>query len=314
MNPGAPLRMKKGSVSHFQGETAMSSELKRRGLGRGLGALIVSTETFSDGSTGSGAPAALTAGVQTVRVEDLQPNPHQPRTTFDPTTLQELAASIRAHGIIQPLVVTTDPTHAGAYWIVAGERRWRAAQLAGLETVPVAVREASQQQFMEWALVENVQRDDLNPLEEAAAYQALLEEFGLTQVDVAERVGKSRSAVAKQYGCSPAPGGTTGHHRWANHGRACVRLAGSADRGRHGRRPGADPRTRSFRATDRGARETVGSATRCASGHSAASPHCRIPPTAPSGRPLPGGPRHQSQPKPQSRRQWASCGPLLQRR
>ena len=79
---------------------------------------------------------------------------------------------------------------------MAGERRWRAAQLAGLETVPVAVREASQQQFMEWALVENVQRDDLNPLEEAAAYQALLEEFGLTQVDVAERVGKSRSAIA----------------------------------------------------------------------------------------------------------------------
>ncbi len=174
----------------------MSSDLKRRGLGRGLGALIVSTETFSDGSTGSGAPGALTAGVQTVRVEDLQPNPHQPRTTFDPTTLQELAASIRAHGIIQPLVVTIDPNRAGAYWIVAGERRWRAAQLAGLETVPVAVREASQQQFMEWALVENVQRDDLNPLEEAAAYQALLEEFGLTQADVAERVGKSRSAIA----------------------------------------------------------------------------------------------------------------------
>ena len=131
-----------------------------------------------------------------VRVAALQPNPHQPRSNFDPATLLELADSIRAHGVIQPLVVTAAPGRAGAYWIIAGERRWRAAQLADLATVPVVVREASQQQLMEWALVENVQRDDLNPLEEATAYQALMEEFGLTQASVAARVGKSRSAVA----------------------------------------------------------------------------------------------------------------------
>ncbi len=187
----------------------MSTDAKKRGLGRGLGALIVDTA----GNAGTGdAPAGVRTGqgtagpgVATLPVDALSPNPHQPRTEFDPDALSELAASIVLHGILQPLVVSAAtpagsgdglPDQAGRYWIVAGERRWRAARLAGLTEVPAIIREASPQQLMEWALVENLQRDDLNPLEEAAAYQSLIAEFGLTQAEVAERVGKSRSAVA----------------------------------------------------------------------------------------------------------------------
>ncbi|MBW7882342.1 MAG: ParB/RepB/Spo0J family partition protein [Caldilineaceae bacterium] len=172
----------------------MAGDTKRRGLGRGLGALIVNTATTP--ASPEVVAQADAGGLRMVSVEQLAPNPHQPRSNFDETALAELAASIQAHGIIQPLVVTANPTALGAYWLVAGERRWRAAQMAGLQEVPVIVREASPQQLMEWALVENVQRADLNALEEATAYQTLMEEFGLTQADVAERVGKSRSAVA----------------------------------------------------------------------------------------------------------------------
>jgi ParB family transcriptional regulator, chromosome partitioning protein len=129
-------------------------------------------------------------------VSRIGPNPRQPRAHIDEQALAELAASIREHGIIQPLIVTELPEQPGHYWLVAGERRWRAAQLAQWEEVPIIVREASPQQLLEWALVENVQRADLDPLEEAAAYHNLMQEFNLTQVQVAERVGKSRSAVA----------------------------------------------------------------------------------------------------------------------
>lgn len=172
----------------------MAGDTKRRGLGRGLGALIVNTATTP--ASPEVVAQADAGGLRMVPVEQLAPNPHQPRSNFDEIALAELAASIQAHGIIQPLVVTANPTALGAYWLVAGERRWRAARMAGLQEVPVIVREASPQQLMEWALVENVQRADLNALEEATAYQTLMEEFGLTQADVAERVGKSRSAVA----------------------------------------------------------------------------------------------------------------------
>lgn len=170
----------------------MSNDLKKRGLGRGLGALIMNTT----GAPPAGSAGSEGGGVRHLRIDDLSPNPHQPRTHFDAATLTELADSIRAHGIIQPLVVTAVPDQPEVYWIVAGERRWRAARLAGLAAVPAIVREASPQQLREWALVENVQRDDLNPLEEAAAFQALMVDFGLTQAEVAARVGKSRSAVA----------------------------------------------------------------------------------------------------------------------
>jgi ParB family chromosome partitioning protein len=134
--------------------------------------------------------------VRHVALDQISPNPQQPRTNFDPEALEELAASIRTHGILQPLIVTSNPTHPSYYWLVAGERRWRAARLAELETVPVIVREASPLQLVEWALVENLQRADLSPLEEANAYQTLIEAFTLTQAEIGHRVGKSRAAVA----------------------------------------------------------------------------------------------------------------------
>lgn len=154
--------------------------MPRRGLGRGLDVLIPSEDAAPD-------------GLLRVPIDHITPNPHQPRTTLSEDSLKELADSIREHGIIQPLVVTRDLE--GGYQLIAGERRWRASQLAGLEEVPVIVKEAAPQEMLELALVENVQRADLNPLEEALAYQHLVDDFGLSQSEVARRVGKSRPAV-----------------------------------------------------------------------------------------------------------------------
>jgi ParB family chromosome partitioning protein len=164
-----------------------------------LGALIPSAESAQPAALsqealpGRGAAASLL----NIPVNDILPNPHQTRAALSPDSLEELTASIREHGVLQPLIVTrARPTDPAPYQLIAGERRWRAAQLAGLKTVPALVKEATSQQILELALVENVQRADLNPLEEAAAYQALIAEFGLTQGEVAGRVGKSRAAVA----------------------------------------------------------------------------------------------------------------------
>jgi ParB family chromosome partitioning protein len=151
----------------------------RRALGRGLDALIPASESK--------------AGAAEVTIALVSPNPHQPRQSISEDSLAELVASIREHGVIQPLVVTQI---GDEYQLIAGERRWRAAQLAGLTTVPVIIKETTPQQMLELALVENVQRADLNPLEEAGAYRQLMDEFGLTQEEVADRVGKSRTAVA----------------------------------------------------------------------------------------------------------------------
>ncbi|MEZ4518427.1 MAG: ParB/RepB/Spo0J family partition protein [Chloroflexota bacterium] len=156
---------------------------KKPGLGRGLEALI---STSSKG-------AANRESVRIVPVDEIRPNPHQPRSHMDQVKLAELAESIRTYGLIQPLIVTEE---GGGYTLVAGERRWRASQLAELAEVPVIVKEATSQEMLELAIVENIQRDDLNPLEEGYAYQQLMEEFGLTQAEVAERVGKGRSTVA----------------------------------------------------------------------------------------------------------------------
>jgi ParB family transcriptional regulator, chromosome partitioning protein len=193
---------------------------RKRGLGRGLGALIRNTESYHPNDVEAPAPVA---GLQTLPVAAIQPNPRQPRMEFDPDALAELAASIRQHGILQPLIVTEDPHQAGRYFLVAGERRWRAAQVAGLDTAPALVREASPSQLLEWALIENVQRADLNPLEEASAYQALMDEFGLTQDEVAERVGKSRPAVANLVRLLVQAAVTTGEIS-AGHARALLRL------------------------------------------------------------------------------------------
>lgn len=165
-----------------------------RGLGRGLSALIPSSTVASPVA---GEAATEESSVLAVAVEDIIPNPRQPRGAILPETLAELAASIREHGLIQPLIITrTSPTERVPYQLIAGERRWRAAQLAGLTTVPALLKEATPEQSLELALVENIQRADLNPLEEAEAYHALMTDFGLNQQDVADRVSKSRTAVA----------------------------------------------------------------------------------------------------------------------
>lgn len=168
----------------------MSAE-RRRGLGRGLDALITS-ETLADN------------GVTSVAVNSLEPNPLQPRSEWDSDKLEELAVSIREHGVIQPLIVTQGIGRK-PYQIVAGERRWRAAVRAGLEEVPVLIRDLSSMQALEIALVENVQRADLNPIEEALAFRQLVSEFGLTQEKIAVRVGKSRSAIANTLRLLDAP-------------------------------------------------------------------------------------------------------------
>ncbi|GAP64311.1 chromosome partitioning protein, ParB family [Ardenticatena maritima] len=164
---------------------------KKRGLGKGLEALIPTSEQ-------SATPPPNAGNVREVPINSILPNPYQPRSHIDPAALEELAASIREHGLIQPLVVTQIEEGAVGerFQLIAGERRWRAAKAAGLETVPVVIKEASEQQMLEWALIENIQRADLNPIEEALAYQQLAETFGLTHAEIAERVGKSRSAVS----------------------------------------------------------------------------------------------------------------------
>ena len=155
----------------------------KTGLGRGLGALI----------------PAFAPSVDAVDVDRIVSNPHQPRVAVDPEALAELAESIRQHGVIQPLLVSrVEPEGGGepTYQVIAGQRRLQAARLAGLEKVPVVVKEATPREVLELALVENLQRADLNALEEAQAYQRLGEEFGLAQSEIAARVGRSRTAVA----------------------------------------------------------------------------------------------------------------------
>lgn len=200
----------------------------RRGLGRGLGALITNSSITGEQERETLIEQAEAGGIRLLPVADISPNPHQPRTVFNPESLAELTASITEHGVIQPLIVTESLDEPQRYWLIAGERRWRASRQAGLETVPVIVREASPQQLLEWALVENVQRSDLNPLEEATAYDALMTGFGLTQAQVAQRVGKSRSAVAntvRLLGLSPAvQGAVTDGRISAGHARALLSL------------------------------------------------------------------------------------------
>ena len=160
---------------------------KRKALGRGLRALIPDVPA-AEAPVPGGSP-------REIDLDLLRPNPDQPRQTIDEASLDELAQSIRAHGVIQPIVVTQREGVAG-FEIIAGERRWRAAQRAGLMRVPVFVREMSPSKRLEVALIENIQREDLNPIEEAAAYRRLADEFGMTQQQIAEAVGKERATVA----------------------------------------------------------------------------------------------------------------------
>jgi len=160
-------------------------------LGRGLGALITPTAKTNSSSTIS---AGTEGKVWFIPVTKIFPDPKQPRKHFNPEELAQLSASIKEHGVLQPLLVVEK--NDGGYELVAGERRWRAAQLAGLTTVPALIKQLADQQKLEVSLIENIQRQDLNPIEEAFAYKRLIEEFDLTQKQVADRVGKSRPAVA----------------------------------------------------------------------------------------------------------------------
>lgn len=163
-----------------------------RGLGRGLSALL--GEQVAESAPVDGAPAPI--GVRLAPIESLKPNPDQPRKIFDREDLEELAASIRDKGVLQPILVRTHPKEDGVWQIIAGERRWRAAQLARLTEAPIIIKEMDDVAVFEVAIIENVQRTDLNPLEEADAYRMLMERFGRTQDAVAGVVGKSRSHVA----------------------------------------------------------------------------------------------------------------------
>jgi len=172
--------------------------VKKKGLGRGLDALLGGMQELepgagTEGEEGMGEGARAVAGVASLPIESITRGRYQPRREFDPDSLRELADSIAAQGVIQPILVR--PVDAGRYEIIAGERRWRAAQQAGLKEIPVLVREVGEQSAIAVALIENIQRDDLTPLEEAGALDRLLTEFGLTHQQVAEAVGKSRTTV-----------------------------------------------------------------------------------------------------------------------
>ena len=157
-----------------------------KGLGKGLGALM--------GDFAVETPATGKSPFQMLPIHKVEPNPDQPRRDFDPEELQSLADSIATHGVVQPLTVRELP--GGYYQIIAGERRWRAARMAELREIPAVIIEADDRKVMELALIENLQRQDLNPMEEALGYQTLMQEYGLTQEDAAKQVGKSRPAVA----------------------------------------------------------------------------------------------------------------------
>lgn len=175
----------------------MMSDMKKRGLGRGLGALLPGGAPAAPPPVASSATPQAPARARVyfaAGIEELYPSPEQPRRKFDDTKLGELADSMKVHGVIVPLVVRPRPE--GGYYLLAGERRWRAAQRAGLREVPVVVQDVAEGAALERALVENLQRADLGPLEEAVAFQRLVDEFALTQDEIGERIGKDRSTIA----------------------------------------------------------------------------------------------------------------------
>ncbi len=163
----------------------------KKGLGKGLGALF---ETSNEEIKEIKTEKKQSGDVLSLKIIDVEPNPYQPRSNFDKEKLQALADSIKTHGVIEPILVSAE--NNGMYRIIAGERRWRASKLAGLKEIPAIIKDYDEKQVMEIALVENLQREDLDPIEEAEGYKNLMEAFGMTQDEVAKRVGKSRSAVA----------------------------------------------------------------------------------------------------------------------
>ena len=195
---------------------------RQRGLGRGLSALL--GETVVETAPVDGRPSP--AGVQTVPIETLKPNPDQPRRQFTTESLEELTSSIREKGVLQPILVRPQPGEDGVYQIIAGERRWRAAQAARLKSVPIIERAMDDVEVMEVAIIENVQRADLNAVEEAMAYASLISRFGRTQDALAGIVGKSRSHVANTLRLMQLPEGVLEHvmadRLSAGHARALI--------------------------------------------------------------------------------------------
>jgi len=188
--------------------------VNKRGLGKGLGALIPQEENSNP-------------GVIEIKLTDIIVNEDQPRKNFNDEALQSLAESIKEHGVVQPIIVTNDKR---GFSIVAGERRWRAARLAGLKSIPAIIKDYSKLEVMEIALIENIQREDLNPVEEAFAYKALIDEYQLTQEDIAKRISKSRSAIANSLRLINLPDFIkkmiTEEKLTAGHGRALLAIEG----------------------------------------------------------------------------------------
>lgn len=187
----------------------MTVDSKRKALGRGLAALIPAarSQPFTPDATAPSSPS-VEKGLRLLPIEDIHPWKDQPRKVFDDQKLEELAASLKVQGIVQPLVVRMRP--AGGYELIAGERRWRAAQKAGLQEVPAVIRDIAPDSAFEMSLVENVQREDLNPIEEAEAYQRLIAEHAYTQESLAARVGKDRTTIANALRLLKLPEGVRG--------------------------------------------------------------------------------------------------------
>lgn len=168
--------------------------MMNKGLGKGLGALFGAYNNDNDYKNITTNNVSTASGISEIDITKVRPNPNQPRKNFDQTALDELASSIKIHGIVQPIVVNKQPD--GNFMIIAGERRWRAANLCGLKTIPVIIKNYTDKQVKEISIIENLQREDLNPIEAARAIKELMDEYGLTQETVSERIGKSRSNVA----------------------------------------------------------------------------------------------------------------------
>lgn len=235
----------------------MEKKQKHRGLGRGLSALM------ADVNLDAAAADAPVPSERSVPIEDVAPNPGQPRRHFDEDALDDLAASIRAKGILQPLIVRPNP-ETGAHWqIVAGERRWRAAQRAQLHTVPVIVRQLDDTEVLEIAIVENIQRANLNPVEEAQGYRQLIETFGHTQEQLSQSLGRSRSHIANALRLLTLPADVQDHlaagRLTAGHARALVTTDNASELARQIIAKGL-----SVRETERLARHVSGTAAQAA--------------------------------------------------
>lgn len=215
---------------------------RQRGLGRGLSALLGEQV----GEAVELDVATTPAGVRRIPIEDIKPNPNQPRRIFNPEILAELAGSIRDKGVLQPILVRPHPRDEGLFEIIAGERRWRAAQQARLTEVPVVVSDMDDMEVFEVAIIENVQRADLNPLEEADAFRALMDRFGRTQDQVAGVVGKSRSHVANTLRLLQLPEDVLWYvregHLSAGHARALINAPDAAALAKHAHEAGLNVR------------------------------------------------------------------------